>query len=174
MRMSVHTAIVLALLPIALGVAGFFSAHIILSAPERVEWGSIGAPPGGAIEFVDEVGLVRSSDGRLYWVSGDEWILKSDQIRISIRAFDENCPAVVPPNRTIDMFQYCRLDSDEYYAIDEYGMVWFYRADGDGIYRIAQYVEEFIVKVIASVLGLALGVGILALVGIAGRYLPDE
>ena len=29
-------------------------------------------------------------------------------------------------------------------------------------------------KVIASVLGMALGVGILALVGIAGRYLPDK
>ena len=138
MRMSVHTVIVLALLAFALGVARFYSVHIILGAPERVEWVSLGAPPGGAIEFVDEVGLVWSSDGRLFWVSGDEWILQSDHIRISIRAYDENCPAVTPPNGTIDMFQYCRFDLDEYYAIDEYGMVRFYRADGHGIYGIAQ------------------------------------
>jgi hypothetical protein len=174
MRMSVQMVIVLAFLPIACAVAGFFSAHFILSAPDKVEWRSLGAPPGGAMEFVDKNGLVRSSNGRFYWVSGNEWYVKSDQVRISVRAFDENCPPVVPPNGTIDLFQYCKLDSDEYYAIDEYGTVWFYRADGDGIVTIAQLVEEFIVKVLASVLGLALGVGILTLVGIAGRFVPDE
>jgi hypothetical protein len=174
MRLSMGVVIVLALLPIALSVVGFYSAHFILSAPERVDWVSLGAPPGGAVEFLEQSKLVRGADGKIYWHDGNEWSLKSDEPMMAIREFDKSCPAVVFPKGTVDKFQQCYGYSDDYYAILEDGTFWYYTTGGDDELKTMQYAGEFIVKVIASVVGLTFGVGILALVGIMGRMIPAE
>lgn len=172
MRLSVGAVIVLALLPITLSVVGFYAAHFILSAPQRVDWESLGAPPGGAVEFVDQKRLVRGADGKFYWPDSSEWILKSEESIMAIGEIDGSCPAVMLPKGTVDRFQDCRWYSDDYYAILEDGTVWYYTTRGDDNFKSFRYVGEFIVKVIASVVGLAFGVGILAFVGIMGRFIP--
>jgi hypothetical protein len=174
MRLSVGVVIVLALLPIALSVAGFFSAHFILSAPQRVDWVSLGAPPGGAVAFVEQSNLVRGADGKIYRYNGNEWSLNSDEPIIAIQEIDESCPAVVFPKGIIDTFQQCSGYSEDYYAILEDGTLIYYTTGGNDEYRTMQYVGEFIVKVIASIVGLTFGVGILAVVGIMGRMIPTE
>ena len=174
MRLSIGAVIVLALLPIALSVVGFYSAHFILSAPERVDWVSLGAPPGGAVKFLEQSDLVRGADGKIYWHDGNVWSLRSDEPILAIWEYDENCPAVVFPKGTIDKFQQCDGYSDDYYAILEDGTFWYYTTGGDDEFKTMRYVGEFIVKVIASVVGLTFGVGILALVGIMGRLIPAE
>jgi hypothetical protein len=172
MRLSIGAVMVLALLPIALSVVGFYSAHFILSAPPRVDWVSLGAPPGGAVEFVDQKNLIRGADGKIYWPDGNGWSLKSDQSMMATWEFDESCPAVVFPKGTVDEFQECYGYSDDYYAILEDGTFWYYTTGGDDEFKNQRFVVEFIVKVIASVVGLAFGVGILAFVGIMGKFMP--
>ena len=168
MRMSVGMVIVLALLPMALSVVGFYSAHFILSSPERVDWVSLGSPPGGAIEFADQKRLVRGVNGNLYWSDNGEWILKSDEYLMTAMEFDESCPPIVLPSDTVDLFQDCKWFSNEYFAIRQDGTVWYYSSEIDDDLEISRYVLEFIIKVLASVVGLAIGVGIVALVGIMG------
>jgi hypothetical protein len=172
MRLSMGVVIVLALLPIALSVAGFYSAHFILSAPEKVDWVPIGAPPGGAVQFVDQTNLVKGDDGKLYLHDGHEWSLESDQSMIAIWEYDESCQPVVFPKGTTDRFQDCRGYSDDYYAILKDGTCWYYTYGGDDEFRYIQFVVEFTVKVVASIVGLAFGVGILVLVGIMGIKIP--
>jgi hypothetical protein len=172
MRLSIGAMIVLALLPLTLSVVGFYSAHFILSAPKRVDWVSLGAPPEGAVEFVDQKSMVRAVDGKLYWPDNNGWSLKSDEALISAWEFDEKCPSVVFPKGTVDEFQECYGYSDDYYAILNDGTLWYYTTGDDNEYRTMQYVGNFIVKVLASIIGLTLGVGIWAIIGLIGRYWP--
>jgi hypothetical protein len=172
MRLSIRVIIVLALLPITLSVVGFYSAHFILNAPKRVDWITLGAPPDGAVEFVDQQRLIRAADGKLYWPDDNGWSLKSSEPLVSAREFDKRCPAVVYPKDTMDEFQECDGYADDYYAILEDGTLWYYTTSGDNEYRDIQYLRDFIIKVLASVVGLTLGVGILAMVGVMGRYTP--
>jgi hypothetical protein len=170
MRINVGMVVLLALLPITLSVVSFYSAHFILSAPDRVEWVSLGSPPGGAIEFVDQKRLIRGANGNLYWSNNGEWILKSDELLMETMEFDESCPSIVLPSDTVDLFQDCRWVSNKYYAILKDGTVWYYSSEMEDDFRIAGYVLEFTIKVLASVVGLAIGVGVLAVVGIMGIY----
>ncbi len=169
MRLSIGAVVFLALLPIALSVAGFYSAHIVLSFPERVDWVSLGAPPSGAVEFVDQRSLVRGADGNIYWHDGIEWGLKSVESLTASWEFDGSCPAVVFPKGTVDKFQECYGYSDDYYAILKDGTFWYYTTGEDYEFKNIRYVGEFIVKVLASVVGLALGVGILTFFVIFGE-----
>jgi hypothetical protein len=174
MRLSMGAVIILALLPITFAVGGFYSAHFILSSPKRVDWVSLGAPPSSAVEFVEQSNLVRGTDGRIYWHNGNAWSLKSDETIIFNWETDEDCPKVVFPKGTIDKVQKCNGYSDDYYVILEDGTLWYYTTGWGDNLRSMQYVGKFIVKVIASVVGLAFGVGIMVLVGIMGRIMPAK
>jgi hypothetical protein len=174
MRLNIGAVIILALLPITFAVGGFYSAHFILSAPKRVEWVSLGAPPSGAVEFVGDNNLVRGADGKIYWHNGNVWILKSDETTVFNWESDEDCPWVVFPKGTIEKVQKCDRYSDDYYAILEDGTLWYYTNGWGDTFRSTQLVGTFIVKVIASVVGLAFGVGIMVLVAIIGRIIPTQ
>ncbi len=164
MRLSYGTVIVLALLPLVLAVVGFYSAHFILNAQQRVEWASLGKHPGFVFEVVDQKNLLRGNDGKIQWHDGDEWILKSDESIITFGEYDESCPTVELPKGTIDMVQDCHGSYDRYYVIRNDGTAWYYYTE----YESTRHFVQLIIKVLASAVGLAIGFGMLVFVGITG------